>query len=119
MTTAERGARRGPVERAAEAVPPPAGGAFRWIVVALLAVSTASLVATTALLWMVLGHVAAADASSLKADIDGVKSETAAFHADVAKGMAALQKGLGQTANEVNSATLQLNDIALSLHKRP
>lgn len=31
----------------------------------------------------------------------------------------ALQKGLSDTAGEVNSATLQLNDIALSLHKKP
>jgi hypothetical protein len=33
--------------------------------------------------------------------------------------MTGLQKNLSDTANEVNSATLQLNDIALSLHKKP
>ena len=111
--------RDGPAERAAAAVPPPAGRAFRFMVVSLLAVSTGALVAVAVLTALIYLHLQTVDVASLKTDIDGVKSETASFHADVAKAMAALQKSVAVTANEVNSATLQLNDIALGLHKGP
>ena len=111
--------RRGPVERAAAAVPPPAGRAFRWIVVTLLALSTAALVAAVGLRFLVYQHLQGADTASLAGAIGGVKGETASLHADMTKSMTALQKSLADTANEVNSATLQLNDIALSLHKKP
>ena len=119
MAAANQGARRGPVERAAAVGPPPAGRAFRWIVVTLLALSTAALCAVTVLLGLVYLRLQTVDVASLKGDIAGVKTETASFHADVAKAMTGLQKGLSDTANEVNSATLELNDIALSLHKKP
>lgn len=111
--------RGGPVERAAAVVPPPAGRAFRWIVVTLLALSTAALGAIAVLLAFLFLHVQAIDLASLKGDIAGVKAETASFHADVTKEMGTMRKGLSDTANEVNSATLELNDIALSLHKKP
>lgn len=119
MATNREAARRGPVERAAAAVPPPAGRGFRWIVVTLLALSTAALLACAALLGLVYLQLKASDTASLKADIAGVRSETAGLRADVGKGLAGLQKGLSDTAAEVNSATLQLNDIALSLHRKP
>ena len=120
MAAVDRSVKRGgPVERAAAAVPPPAGRAFRWIVVTLLALSTAALGAVAALLALVWLHLQTLDAASLKGEVAGVKSEVAGFHADVAKEMAAMRKSLSDTANEVDSATLQLNDIALSLHKRP
>ncbi|RYB03657.1 hypothetical protein [Lichenibacterium ramalinae] len=119
MTANRDAARRGPVERAAEVVPPPAGRGFRWIVVTLLALSTVALAGIAALLGLVYLQLKSSDVASLKADVAGVKSETASFHADVGKAMTALQKGLTDTATEVNSATLQLNDIALSLHKKP
>ncbi len=107
------------MERAVSVVPPPAGRAFRWIVVTLLALSTAALAGIAVLLGLVYLHLQTSDVASLKGDIAGVKSETASFHADVAKAMAGLQKNLSDTASEVNSATLQLNDIALSLHRKP
>lgn len=119
MATERDAARRGPVERAAEALPPPAGRGFRWIVVTLLALSTVALAAIAGLLGLVYLQLKASDVASLKADIAGVKGETASFHADVGKALAALQKGLSDTATEVGSATLQLNDIALSLHRKP
>lgn len=111
--------RNGPVERAAAIVPPPAGRGFRWIVVTLLALSTAALIAAAGLLGLIYLHLQAMDVAALKQDIAAVKTETAGFHADVTKQMTALQKGLSDTANEVDSATLKLNDIALSLHKAP
>jgi hypothetical protein len=111
--------RNGPVERAAAVLPPPAGRAFRWIVVTLLALSTVALIGIAVLVGLVFLHLQASDVAALKGDIAGVKSETASFHADVTKAMTGLQKNLSDTANEVNSATLQLNDIALSLHKKP
>ena len=107
MAAVERDMKRnGPAERAAAIVPPPAGRAFRFVVVPQQALCTAALVAIAALV-------------ALKTDIAGVKSETASFHADVTKQMTAMGKGLSDTANQVNSATLELNDIALSLHKKP
>ena len=111
------GRRDGPVERVAAVVPPPAGRAFRFIVVTLLALSTAALVAVAVIAALIYLHTI--DVASLKTDIAGVKTETSSFHTDVVKQMGAMQKGLSETANEVNSATLQLNDIALSLHKKP
>ncbi|WP_237479642.1 hypothetical protein [Lichenibacterium dinghuense] len=111
--------RDGAVERAAAVVPPPAGRAFRFVVVSLLAVSTGALVAVAVLAALIYQRVGTVDVASLKSDIAGVKTETASFHADVAKAMASLQKSMADTANEVNSATLQLNDIALSLHRKP
>ena len=119
MATERDGTRRGPVEKAAAVVPPPAGRAFRWIVVTLLALSTAALGTIAVLLGLVYLQLKGSDVAALKGDIAGVKSETASFHADVAKAMAGLQKSLADTAGEVNSATLQLNDIALSLHRKP
>ena len=119
MATERDGARRGPVERAAAAVPPPAGRGFRWIVVTLLALSTVALAGIAVMLGLVYLELKGSDVAALKGDIAGVKSETASFHADVAKAMAGLQKSLADTAGEVNSATLQLNDIALSLHRKP
>ena len=119
MATDRDEARRGPVERAAAVVPPPAGRGFRWIVVTLLALSTAALGAIAVLLGLVYLRVQTIDVTALKGDIAGVKTETASLHADLAKSMTALQKSLADTATEVNSATLQLNDIALSLHKKP
>ncbi len=113
------GRRDGPVERVAAVVPPPAGQAFRFIVVTLLALSTAALVAVAVIAALIYLHLQTIDVASLKTDIAGVKTETSSFHADVVKQMGAMQKGLSETANEVNSATLQLNDIALSLHKKP
>lgn len=119
MATERDATRRGPVERAAAVVPPPAGRGFRWIVVTLLALSTAALAGIAVLLGLVYLELKGSDAAALKADIAGVKGETASFHADVAKAMAGLQTSLADTAREVNSATLQLNDIALSLHRKP
>ena len=120
MAAVERDMRRsGPVERAAAIVPPPAGRAFRFVVVTLLALCTAALVAIAAVVALVYLHLQTIDVASLKTDIAGVKSETASFHADVTKQMTAMGKGLSDTANQVNSATLELNDIALSLHKKP
>ena len=84
-----------------------------------MAVSTMALLAIaglTGLLWL---QLKATDVAALKQDIAGVKTETAAFHADVGKSLQGLQKGLSDTANQVNSATLELNDIALSLHHKP
>ena len=107
------------MERAAAVVPPPAGRSFRWIVVTLLALSTAALGALAVLPALVYLRVQTIDVATLKGDIAGVKTETASLHADLTKSMTALQKGLADTASEVNSATLQLNDIALSLHKKP
>ena len=77
------------------------------------------MLAIAGLLGLVLLQVRASDAAALKQDIVAVRTETASFHANVGKAMTALQKGLSDTASEVNSATLQLNDIALSLHKKP
>lgn len=111
--------RRGPVERAAAVVPPPAGRSFRLVIVTLLSLSTAALVAVAVLQFLILARLQTIDVAALKGDIAGVKGETASFHADVAKSLTALQKGLSDTAGEVNSATLGLNDIALSLHKKP
>ena len=120
MAAVNRDTRRsGPVERAAAAVPPPTGRAFRFVVVSLLALSTAALTAIAVIAALIYLHLQTIDVASLKTDIAGVKAETASFHADVAKQMAAMQKGLSDTANEVNSATLELNDIALSLHRKP
>ena len=109
--------RPGPAEEGATA--PRRTGAFRWIVIILLTVSTLALLAVAGLLGLVVQQLRATDVAALKQDIAGVKTETASFHADVTKSMTALQKGLSDTAGEVNSATLQLNDIALSLHKKP
>ena len=119
MAAVNRDTARGPAERAAAAVPPPAGRAFRFVMVTLLALSTAALAAIAVLVALVYLHLRTVDVASLKSDIAGVKTETAIFHADFTKQMTAMGKGLSDTANEVNSATLQLNDIALSLHKKP
>ena len=97
----------------------PRMGAFRWVTIALLATSTLALLAIAGLTALLLLQSKTTDVAALKQDIAGVKTETAAFHADVSKSIEGLQKGLSETANQVNSATLQLNDIALSLHKRP
>lgn len=120
MAAGNRDTRRdGPAERAAAVVPPPAGRAFRFVMVTLMALSTAALVAVAIIVALIYLHLEASDVASLRSDIAGVKTETSSFHADVAKQLGAMQKGLSDTANEVNSATLQLNDIALSLHKKP
>ena len=120
MAAVDRDTRRnGPVERAAAAVPPPAGRAFRFVVVSLLALSTAALAAIAVMAALIFLHLQTVDVAALKGDIAGVKGETASFHADVTKQMTALQKSMADTANEVNSATLQLNDIALGLHRKP
>ena len=119
MATERDGTRRGPVETAAAAVPPPSGRGFRFLVVTLLALSTVALAAIAVLLGLVYRDLQGSDVAALKGDIAGVKGETASFHSDVAKAMAGLQKSLADTAGEVNSATLQLNDIALSLHRKP
>lgn len=116
-TKSNRGQQAGKAEAVATA--PQRTGAFRWIVMVLLTVSTLALLAVAGLLGLVVQQLRASDVASLKQDIAGVKTETASFHADVTKSMTALQKGLSDTASEVNSATLQLNDIALSLHKKP
>jgi hypothetical protein len=94
-------------------------GAFRWATMILLTVSTLALLAIAGLLGLVLLQSRASDVAALRQDIAGVRTESASFHAEVAKSMTALQKGLSDTAGEVNSATLQLNDIALGLHTKP
>ncbi len=112
----DRGARPGPVQALAV---PQRTGAFRWIVMVLMTVSTLALVAIAGLTALVYQQLKASDVAALKQDITGVKTETASFHADVTKSLTALEKSLDKTASEVNSATLQLNDIALGLHKQP
>ena len=110
---------RGQGRATAVVVPPRSGGALRWIAVGLLAISTMALLAIAGLTGLVLLQLKATDVAGMKQDIAGVKTETAAFHADVGKSLQGLQKGLSDTASQVNSATLQLNDIALSLHNKP
>ncbi len=103
----------------AVSVPPRSAGAFRWLVLGLMAVSTLALLAIAGLTGLVLLQLKATDVAGLHQDIAAVKTETAGFHADVGKSLQGLQKSLSETANQVNSATLELNDIALSLHKKP
>ena len=110
---------RGQGRPTAVVVPPKSSGAFRWIALGLMGVSTLALLAIAGLTGFVLLQLKATDVAALKQDIAGVKTETAAFHADVGKSLQGLQKGLSDTANQVNSATLELNDIALSLHNKP
>ena len=110
---------RGQGRQAAAVVPPARGGAFRWVVLALMTVSAVALLAIAGLTGLLLLQLKATDVAGLKQDIAAVKTETAAFHADVGKSLQGMQKGLSDTANQVNSATRELNDIALSLHKKP
>ena len=87
--------------------------------VAVLGLSTLLLAANTVLAALILLDLRATDLGGLKDAVAGVQKKTAAFHAGLSTSRAGLQKGLSDTAHKVNSATLELNDIALSLHKKP
>lgn len=112
--------RAGPAERAAAAVPQPAGRGFRWMTLALLAISTAALLVIAVQLFLLLGRVqASGDSAAIKGDVAALKTELAGFRSESAKALTAVQKSAAEISDRVNTTNLAIQNLSVGLAKKP